>query len=342
MIKKLVKTYLILSLLVTFTGCGAGVSLSDRVIVKMVYIDTTSTGYTAGVAVNICEPSADTVGGENKIEIYFGEGETVGDAIFDATSNQNNKPFYAQNEILLLGENTHGDISNVLPYFTKEDASRPSMAVFVSDITKKDLKKEKDLTKVIQSIEGVLDNKDKTMDYTKMIYECNFVDDEFQGYLPKIKLKESECLVDGLSIFTDGEKQLTLGTDKAELAMLLLTKADSYRLTGELNGEKYQGDIINVKRKTFTEKTGKPCVIIEITGAVRNLSYEDSLQLISVAETQEIEKQVNDNLSEAGQKLVDEINTITPSDMFGTMWWAELHDFPKNTPTKIVFEISFI
>ena len=94
---------ILLAVALLLSGCGAGRSLSERAIVKTIYLDASGQGYQAALVVFTCQPVADTKSVEEQAEIFTGSGESIEEALADAEQQQNKQAFYAQNELLLLG-----------------------------------------------------------------------------------------------------------------------------------------------------------------------------------------------------------------------------------------------
>ena len=90
-------------LLMLLCGCKQSRSLGERAIVKMVYLDESGGQVQAGLVVFTCAPNSDTASVEGQAKIYTAQGKSIEEALYKAEQQQNKKPFYAQNEILLLG-----------------------------------------------------------------------------------------------------------------------------------------------------------------------------------------------------------------------------------------------
>ena len=119
-------------LLMLLCGCKQSRSLGERAIVKMVYLDESGGQVQAGLVVFTCAPNSDTASVEGQAKIYTAQGKSIEEALYKAEQQQNKKPFYAQNEILLLGPGAARNVTPYLSYFADENAARPNLAAFLT------------------------------------------------------------------------------------------------------------------------------------------------------------------------------------------------------------------
>ena len=122
-------------LLMLLCGCKQSRSLGERAIVKMVYLDESGGQVQAGLVVFTCAPNSDTASVEGQAKIYTAQGKSIEEALYKAEQQQNKKPFYAQNEILLLGPGAARNVTPYLSYFADENAARPNLAAFLTPLT---------------------------------------------------------------------------------------------------------------------------------------------------------------------------------------------------------------
>ncbi|MEG2165522.1 MAG: hypothetical protein RRY96_04445, partial [Ruthenibacterium sp.] len=87
-------------------GCSAQPRLSERAIVKAIYLDQTGDIIEAALVVFTCDSGTDLSSVNGQARVYTGSGNSVDAAITAAEEEQNKKPFYAQNELLLIGNGT--------------------------------------------------------------------------------------------------------------------------------------------------------------------------------------------------------------------------------------------
>ena len=132
-------------LLMLLCGCKQSRSLGERAIVKMVYLDESGGQVQAGLVVFTCAPNSDTASVEGQAKIYTAQGKSIEEALYKAEQQQNKKPFYAQNEILLLGPGAARNVTPYLSYFADENAARPNLAAFLTPLTAEELSECEDV-----------------------------------------------------------------------------------------------------------------------------------------------------------------------------------------------------
>lgn len=121
----------------SFSSCEkAGTELSDLMIIQGIGIDVTNSGYKVTVEILNNEQSGSPSGdssAENKTKIYNATGESVAAALMELTTKSGNKPFYAQNRVIVLGETTaQRNMGDVLDFFERNYDSRASQLLCVA------------------------------------------------------------------------------------------------------------------------------------------------------------------------------------------------------------------
>ena len=121
----------------SFSSCEkAGTELSDLMIIQGIGIDVTNSGYKVTVEILNNEQSGSPSGdssAENKTKIYNATGESVASALMKLTTKSGNKPFYAQNRVIVLGETTaQRNMGDVLDFFERNYDSRASQLLCVA------------------------------------------------------------------------------------------------------------------------------------------------------------------------------------------------------------------
>ena len=163
-------------LLMLLCGCKQSRSLGERAIVKMVYLDESGGQVQAGLVVFTCAPNSDTASVEGQAKIYTAQGKSIEEALYKAEQQQNKKPFYAQNEILLLGPGAARNVTPYLSYFADENAARPNLAAFLTPLTAEELSECEDvISDVVREGERLIgmgaDEQDRTQ-IDEEIIEC--------------------------------------------------------------------------------------------------------------------------------------------------------------------------
>ncbi len=123
--------------LCSFSSCEkAGTELSDLMIIQGIGIDVVNDSYKVTVEILNNEQSGSPSGdssAENKTKIYNATGESVASALMNLTTKSGNKPFYAQNRVIVLGETTaQRNLTDVLDFFERNYDSRASQLLCVA------------------------------------------------------------------------------------------------------------------------------------------------------------------------------------------------------------------
>ncbi len=119
------------------TSCEkAGTELSDLMIIQGIGIDVTPSGYRVTVEILNNEQSGSPSGdssSEYKTKIYNAEGESVGAALMQLTTKSGNKPFYAHNRVIVLGESAiNRNLQDVIDFFERNYDSGASELLCVA------------------------------------------------------------------------------------------------------------------------------------------------------------------------------------------------------------------
>ena len=106
----------------SFSSCEkAGTELSDLMIIQGIGVDYKNGQYTVTVEILNNEQSGSPSGdasSDNKTKIYNAQGESVGGALMKLTTKSGNKPFYAHNRVIVLGEGViNKDLEDVIDFF---------------------------------------------------------------------------------------------------------------------------------------------------------------------------------------------------------------------------------
>ena len=161
-------------LLMLLCGCKQSRSLGERAIVKMVYLDESGGQVQAGLVVFTCAPNSDTASVEGQAKTYTAQGKSIEEALYKAEQQQNKKPFYAQNEILLLGPGAARNVTPYLSYFADENAARPNLAAFLTPLTAEELSECEDvISDVVREGERLIGMGADEQDRTQSIFEIN-------------------------------------------------------------------------------------------------------------------------------------------------------------------------
>lgn len=266
--KKTVKPIKLLVLCVLmvclFSSCEkAGTELSELMIIQGIGIDTAPGGYRVTVEILNNEQSGSPGGdssSDNKTKIYNAEGESVGAALMQLTTKSGNKPFYAHNRVIVLGEEAaNRDLADIIDFFERNYDSRASELLCVAkDGKAEDVIRAKLLNDTVKSkiLEKMLEQsyKESLVPRMRIIDAVNAIKDETTHVcMPAVtvhKNGENENFVlDGCAVF-----------DKDETFSMYLSSGDAEGLAF-LNDEIKKGFISarlqNGQTATFIINEGK-------------------------------------------------------------------------------------
>ena len=247
-----------------FSSCEkAGTELSDLMIIQGIGIDTAPGGYRVTVEILNNEQSGSPSGdssSENKTKIYNAEGESVGAALMQLTTKSGNKPFYAHNRVIVLGEEAaNRDLADIIDFFERNYDSRASELICIAkDGKAEDVIRAKLLNDTVKSkiLEKMLEQsyKESLVPRMRIIDAVNAIKDETTYVcMPAVtvhKNGENENFVlDGCAVF-----------DKDETFSMYLSSGDAEGLAF-LNDEIKKGFISarlqNGQTATFVINEGK-------------------------------------------------------------------------------------
>ena len=309
------------------TGCG-GRSLGERAIVKAVYLNETEDGVEAALAVFICEPNSDTASVEGEAKIYLAKGKNIDDALYQAERKQNKKPFYAQNELLLLGPNTvKSDVTPYLAYFEQENAARPNLSVFLTTMSGEGFSQcEKSISEVVREGERIADSAAQDGGASRSIYEAAPGEGKADGWLPVLtfdKEPDSFMGVRSLVLLRGGKADGMLRDAQMQLALLLAGKTDQLAITDTIDGH----DVTMTTQHLQVVKepgTGKPfSLAVRVEGALREVSVDGKNH--HGTELRQLAPALNGYL----ETLLEQLERKTfarGNDVFGWAWWMSTQD----------------
>lgn len=216
----------------SFTSCEkAGTELSDLMIIQGIGIDKVTEGYRVTVEILNNEQSGSPSGdasSDNKTKIYNAQGESVGGALMKLTTKSGNKPFYAHNRVIVLGEGViNKDLEDVIDFFERNYDSRASQLLCVAKNTQAEkLIRAKLLDDTVKSkiLEKLLEQsyKESLVPRMRIIDAVNAMeDDTTQICIPAVTIKKNgeneDFFLDGCAIFDkDNSFSMYLNSGDAE------------------------------------------------------------------------------------------------------------------------------
>ncbi len=128
---------LCLVLLINFSSCEkAGTELADLMIIQGIGVDYKNGEYTVTVEILNNEQSGSPGGdsaSDHKTKIYSAKGKSVAEGLRLLTTKSGNKPLFAHNRVIIMGENLKKQkLSETLAFFVRNFDSRASQLICVS------------------------------------------------------------------------------------------------------------------------------------------------------------------------------------------------------------------
>lgn len=316
-------------LLLTVLLCGCSRSLGERAIVKIVYLDEAEGQIQAGLAVFTCTPNSDTASVEGEARIYTAQGASIEEALYNAERQQNKKPFYAQNEILLLGPGAASGVTPYLEHFAAENAARPNLAAFLTPLTLEEFAAcEEGIGDVVREGERLMNRSAEGTVLTQSLFELELSGDNgMSGYLPVFSFSEEEKDFRGvrqLALIHDGTPYQTLEGAPMQLFLLLAGKSNRLTVHTQIDGKNisFQAGQLCLTRVPSSFK-GVPGLTVRLTGTVEDITA-DGVPVEREAGL-EAARLINRYLNE----LANELNAATfaqENDIFHYGWWMKQYD----------------
>ena len=306
-------------------GCSSHTSLGERAIVKAIYLNEAQGSVQAVLVIMSCAPQANTADVQNKMNFYTGTGNSIATAIFDAEKQQNKRPFYAQNRLLLLGPDTlKSGVSSYLSYFGGEEVSRTNLSVFVVPLSADEFANcNEAMETVIQEGERMADEPLNTGNRTKGVYEMRYTPQgQFFGYLPVLDINpdsSAAAQVTQLMLFQAGKPSCLIQNTKMQLALLLSQKTNCLTTHLQLEGVEttFQTQRLWVQR----EVKGKGRALhLEITLRGKIESVSQNGKMLQGEELKQAIRQYNGYLQQSLYTLY-EYGFAVGNDIFNDTWW---------------------
>lgn len=312
---------LALSLCLLLGGCGAPRALSERAIVKALYLDGKPGHIEAALVVVTCKPSANTAEVTGEPKIYTGAGKTIDAALRDAEQKQNKQPFYAQNRLLLLGPNAvQSGVSPFLRYFGEEEVSRTNLSIFLTTCTVKQFEALSDsIADIVDEGERIVDGALAEGNASRGTHELHYHEDgDFYGYLPVLSLqKDSAARVQGLVVFANGMPAQAASGTRMQLALLLAGKAQ--RLNVRLETGDTQTTLIT-QRLRIERAVDTHNLTMTLTVRGRLESTQQNGRILQGAEEASALAECNAQLTRVLQQLCADTFAMN-NDIFAFSWW---------------------
>lgn len=326
-IKRAVSVLLPQLLLVLLCGCSR--SLGERAIVKIIYLDEAEGQTQVGLAVFTCAPNSDTASVEGEARIYTAQGASIEEALYNAERLQNKKPFYAQNEILLLGPGASDDVTPYLKHFAAENAARPDLAAFLTPMTLEEFAEcEEGIGDVVREGERLMSRGAEGAVLTQSLFELELSGENgMNGYLPVFSFSEEEkdfCGVRQLALIRDGAPYQMLEDAPMQLFLLLAGKSNLLTVYTQIDGEtiSFHAQQLVLSRDSSVVK-GMPALTVRLAGTVEDITV-DGVPVEREAR-QEAARRIDLYLNELANEL-NEATFAQGNDVFHYGWWMKQYD----------------
>ena len=311
-------------LLLALSGCR-GVPLGRRAIVKAIFVDWTGSQFETGLLILDSAPSADA---EQAVSVSFcrGAAQDLSSAIVKAEQQQDRTPFYGQNQLLILGKGASASKPDaVLRYFGTEQAARPGMAIFVSEMTADTMEK---ISQTDSFAHMVLQLEKEMMEQPAvkpvMVYELPVGETGVNGCIPRITFTDTEAFLDALVLYAGSKPQTVWKEQKMQLAQLMEGRANRLNcLQGyDEHPIRFTVDSANIRRQVKKGEKG-PCLHLMITGTVRWLAASQAEQQPNISNTQIqqlLSKQISQTIANDLQQMLQD-TWSKEMDVFQLGWW---------------------
>lgn len=309
--------------------CGCSRSLGERAIVKIVYLDEAEGQIQAGLAVFTCTPNSDTASVEGEAQIYTAQGASIEEALYNAERQQNKKPFYAQNEILLLGPGAASNVTPYLEHFAAENAARPNLAAFLTPLTAEEFAEcEEGIGDVVREGERLMSRGADGAVLTQSLFELELSGENgMNGYLPVFSFSKEEKDFRGvrqLALIRDGVPYQVLEDAPMQLFLLLANKSNRLTVHTQIDGENvsFQAQQLCLTHASSVWK-GVPRLTVRLTGTVEDITI-GGVPVERDAQ-EDAARQIDRYLNELAKEL-NEATFAEENDIFHYGWWMKQSD----------------
>ena len=266
---------------------------------------------------------------EGEARIYTAQGASIEEALYNAERLQNKKPFYAQNEILLLGPGAAEDVTPYLKHFAAENAARPDLAAFLTPLTLEEFAEcEEGIGDVVREGERLMGRSAEGTVLTQSLFELELSSENgMNGYLPVFSFSKEEkdfCGVRQLVLIRDGVPYRMLEDAPMQLFLLLAGKSNRLTVYTQINGEtvSFRAQQLFLSRTSSTIK-GIPALTVRLAGTVEDITA-NGVPLERDAQ-QEAARKIDQYLEELANEL-NELTFTQENDIFHYGWWMRQYD----------------
>ena len=142
------------------SGCLGVTSLDDRAIVELLAVDWDGSEYEIQLSLFQAQENVTAqAGGETVQNLISGRGNTMAQAMASASSQAGKELFFANNELILLGEQAAGvQLNFLLTYVNANPQIRPSVRLLITQGAARDFLQEQASDQLAKNLLGTLEN----------------------------------------------------------------------------------------------------------------------------------------------------------------------------------------
>lgn len=335
------KILVLITILITLTGCYNYRELNDLAIVSAISISKSDNEYNVVIQVVNPKKEQDTSSSNEPDFITFkSSGKSLHEAFRLIIKESPKKIYGTQMQILLLDENVaKSNISEILDFFARDPEIRKEFYVLIS--------KDEDILEILTpldniSSQNILDSlkaNNRYLGYANLVtfndLIASYQNDRIELALPSLyktgneetgakeenletAKTDSSIYIGSLGIFKDN-KLVGYLTEKESLAYnLVMNNVTNALITNEYKDDKYIVTEL-IKTKTELEPVAKDNKIkIKVTGksSITEVNYKD-LDLRKEKNIKKIEKDLNKNIEKLIKDSIKSIIEEYDSDIFG-------------------------
>lgn len=291
-------------------------------IIQGIGIDATNGGYKVTVEILNNEQSGSPGGdglSDNKTKIYTAEGATVAAALRDLSTKSGNKPLYAHNRVIVLGEETiNRGFSDVIDFFERDYDSRASQLICVAKEAKaEDVIRAKLLNDTVKSkiLEKMLEEsyEESLVPRVRIIDAINATKEQTARLcIPAVKIEQNgenqDIALDGCAVFGEDETfsmyissgdagGLAFLDDNIKKGFISANLPNGGKATFVINKGKTKFDIVEEKGVLiYNLKVQVSCDLEEVGGAEFFSIEEDFMEKMKSAAAKTIAEKMENTL----------------------------------------------
>lgn len=311
---KVQKILLLLLVTVLLTACTAqSTPLGERAVVRLLYLEKVNGGYEALTVVCDFTPQTDPSQADSVGLVQLQKGKTVEQAVRASVGEREGKPFFAQNQLLILGSGlAGGELTQTLNYFAENCGTYRDMTVWLWDKKTDDLFGMENALEFAQELETMA-----ARDELGCVYHVlDYSGEQTSVVLPILTSAQTSDgngvvpQIAGLGIFEKGAQRRC--TDIAEIQAfgLLRGRIKTMELLVADTGKNYTVQLENISRKVTSDNSKKLKLSFEAT-AISAEKASDTLQ-----------QKIRQELEVRCQKVLQKF----PPNLYGAVynfeWWS--------------------